>query len=111
MQKRRWRVRKKVRGTAERPRLTVHFSNKHIYAQLIDDDKGATLIALTSMSKEVKESAFKPNIEGSTELGKLFGEKAKSASVTQIVFDRNYRRYHGTVKAFAEGARQAGLEF
>jgi large subunit ribosomal protein L18 len=111
MQKRRWRVRKKVRGTAERPRLTVHFSNKHIYAQLIDDDKGTTLVALTSMSKEVKDNAIKPNKEGANQLGKLFGEKVKSASINQIVFDRNYRRYHGTVKAFAEGAREAGLEF
>ena len=110
-QRRRWRVRKKVRGTADRPRLTVCFTNKHIYAQAIDDENGKTLIALTSLSSEVKEKALKSNVTGATELGKLFGEKAKGAKIASVVFDRNHRKYHGTVKAFADGAREAGLEF
>jgi large subunit ribosomal protein L18 len=110
-QKRRWRVRKKVKGTEARPRLTVYFSNKNIYAQAIDDENGKTLLAVTSLSKEVKDQQLKANIAGATELGKLFGEKAKSVNIGNVVFDRNYRRYHGTVKAFADAARQAGLEF
>lgn len=110
-QKRRWRVRKKVKGTQDRPRLTVCFTNKHIYAQAIDDDNGKTLLALTSLSTEIKEKALKSNKAGAAELGKLFGAKAKSANITSVVFDRNHRKYHGTVKAFADGAREAGLEF
>jgi len=110
-QKRRWRVRKKVKGTETRPRLTVHFSNKNIYAQAIDDENGKTILAVTSLSKEIKDKELKANIAGASELGKIFGEKAKSANITSVVFDRNYRRYHGTVKAFADSARESGLEF
>jgi large subunit ribosomal protein L18 len=107
-QRRRWRIRKKVKGTADRPRLSVHFSNKHIYAQCIDDTKGHTLIYLSSLAKD---STLKANIQGASELGKSFAEKASSAGIESVVFDRSGRRYHGCVKSFAEAAREGGLKF
>ena len=108
LQRRRWRIRKKIKGTAERPRLSLHFSNKHIYAQCIDDIKGHTMLYLSSLAKD---SNIKANIEGAVELGKLFAEKAKSAGIESVVFDRSGRRYHGCVKSFAEAAREGGLKF
>jgi large subunit ribosomal protein L18 len=108
-QKRRWRIRKKIKGTAERPRLAVHFSNKHIYAQCIDDVKGHTVVYASSVGG--KEASVKANNEGAVELGKIIAEKAKSAGVESVVFDRSGRRYHGCVKSFAEAAREAGLQF
>ncbi|MGB0744382.1 MAG: 50S ribosomal protein L18 [Opitutales bacterium] len=108
-QKRRWRIRKKVRGTAERPRLTVHFSNKHIYAQCIDDVAGHTLAYISSVGS--KDAAIKANSEGAVVLGKTIADKAKSAGIESVVFDRAGRRYHGCVKSFAEAARQGGLQF
>ncbi len=110
-QKRIWRVRKKVSGTAERPRLVVHFSNKHIYAQCINDVTGLTLASATSTEKALTDEKLSANVESATRLGKLLGEKAKAAGISQVVFDRNGRRYHGVVKAFADAAREAGLEF
>ena len=110
-QKRIWRARKRVRGNAERPRICVHFSNKHIYAQLIDDEKGATLVSLATLSGELREKSLNANIGGAEILGQLFGEKVKNSGVGRVVFDRNGRRYHGAVKAFADSARKAGLEF
>lgn len=110
-QKRVWRIRKKVTGTAERPRLVVHFSNKHIYAQCIDDIAGKTLVAASSIEKALAEEKLSANTESAIRLGKALGEKAKTAGITQVVFDRNGRRYHGSVKAFADAAREAGLEF
>lgn len=108
-QKRRWRIRKKVRGTAERPRLTVHFSNKHIYAQCIDDVKGHTLSYVSSLAG--KDSPLRANVEGATNLGKAIAEKAKASGIESVVFDRGGRRYHGCVKSFAEAAREGGLQF
>jgi large subunit ribosomal protein L18 len=108
-QKRRWRIRKKVQGSAARPRLSVHFSNKHIYAQCIDDVKGHTLAYVTSVSG--KDAAVKANSEGATTLGKAIAEKAKAAGIDSVVFDRGGRRYHGCVKSFAEAAREGGLQF
>ena len=108
LQRRRWRIRKKVKGTSERPRLSVHFSNKHIYAQCIDDTKGHTMLFLSSL---VKDSQIKANIEGAAALGKAFAEKASSAGIDSVVFDRSGRRYHGCVKSFAEAAREGGLKF
>ena len=110
-QKRRWRIRKKVIGTTERPRLSVHFSNKNIYAQAIDDSTGHTLVFVSTLAKEQRDQSVKANLEGSAALGKSFGEKAKEAGITKVVFDRNGRRYHGCVKTFADAAREAGLEF
>ena len=108
LKRRRWRIRKKVKGTAERPRLSVHFSNKHIYAQCIDDTKGHTLLFLSSLAKD---STIKANTEGAAVLGKSFAEKARSAGIESVVFDRSGRRYHGCVKSFAETAREGGLKF
>mgnify|MGYP006266844925 CR=1 FL=1 len=111
LQKRRWRIRKKVSGTAERPRLSVHFSNKHIYAQCIDDNEGKTLIYLSSLDKDLRDQNLRATVSGATELGKTIGERARAAGIEGVVFDRGGRRYHGCVKAFAEAAREAGLKF
>lgn len=108
LQKRRWRIRKKIQGTADRPRLAVHFSNKHIYAQCIDDSNGHTLVYVSSVDKKIEAKA---NSEGAVELGKQVAEKAKAAGIESVVFDRSGRRYHGCVKSFAEAARQGGLQF
>ncbi len=110
-QKRRWRIRKKVAGTAERPRLSVHFSNKHIYAQAINDDEGKTLVFVSTLGKDLREKKLKANNDGASTLGKSFGEQAKKTGISKVVFDRNGRKYHGCVKTFAEAAREAGLEF
>ena len=111
LQKRRWRIRKKVRGTAARPRLCVHFSGKHVYAQAIDDAAGRTLVTVTSLSPESRGRKLAANLAGAKELGASFAEKAKAAGITSVVFDRNGRPYHGKVKVFAEAAREGGLQF
>ena len=108
LQKRKWRIRKKVNGTAARPRLAVTFSNKHIYAQCIDDVKGHTMVYVTSLTKD---STLKANSESAIALGKTVAEKAKAAGIESVVFDRSGRRYHGCVKSFAEAAREGGLQF
>ena len=110
-QKRKWRIRKTVEGTAEKPRLSVSFSNKHIYAQCIDDITGKTLCSMATTSKNVKSQNILPNVAGAQTLGKELGNKAKSAGISVVVFDRRGRRFHGVVKAFANAAREAGLQF
>lgn len=110
-QKRRWRIRKRVTGTESRPRLTVHFSNKHIYAQCINDENGTTLVSLSTLDQTLRSEKNAANVEGAITLSKAFSQKAKDAGITQVVFDRNGRRYHGSVKAFADAAREVGLEF
>lgn len=106
------RVRKKLAGTAARPRLAVFRSLSNIYAQVIDDDKGVTLVAASSLEKAVKDKvAFGGNIEASKEVGKLVAEKAIEAGITEVVFDRGGYAYHGRVAAVAEAAREAGLKF
>ncbi|MCG8525666.1 MAG: 50S ribosomal protein L18 [Opitutales bacterium] len=110
-QKRRWRIRKKIRGTAERPRLCVHFSNQHIYAQCIDDKAGATLLYVSTLAKDLREESLKPNAEGAAKLGKIVAERAKEKKIEKVVFDRSGRIYHGCVKTFAEAARENGLQF
>jgi len=110
-QKRRWRIRKKATGTALRPRLTVTFTNQHIHAQIIDDEAQKTLVSASTLAKDVRDDKLKPNVEGSSKLGKMLGEKAKGAGIEKVVFDRAGRRYHGCVKAFADAAREAGLNF
>ena len=99
------RVRKRVSGTAERPRLVVFRSLKHIYAQLVDDTAAHTLAQVSDHKLSDKKS------EKSTEVGKLIAQKAKDAGVSRVVFDRAGYRYHGRVKAVADGAREGGLEF
>jgi large subunit ribosomal protein L18 len=111
LQKRRWRIRKKVQGTAARPRLAVRFTGKHIYAQAIDDDKGTTLVFLGSLDAELRKQKLKANIAGGKSLGAAFAAKAKAAGLTAVVFDRCGAPYHGKVKAFAEAAREGGLQF
>ena len=107
LQTRRWRIRKKVKGTAERPRLTVRFSNKHIHVQVIDDTVGKTSAAVSSVGQE----SIRGNVAGAEAMGKQIAEKAVAAGITSVVFDRAGRRYHGVVKAFADAARAGGLVF
>lgn len=109
--KRRYRIRKKVKGTAIRPRISLRLSNKHIYAQCIDDEQGVTVACVSSLSKEMKKHSFKPNLKGAAEIGSFFGEEIVKKNIKQIVFDRGGKRYHGCVKAFAESVRQKGVKF
>ena len=102
------RVRRKISGTAERPRLAVFRSNKHIYAQLIDDLAARTLIAASSVESAVAREGQKKDV--AKRVGALLGERAKSAGITGAVFDRGGRLYHGRVQSLADGAREAGLE-
>ena len=103
------RVRKKVRGTDARPRLAVFRSNRHIYAQLIDDVSGRTLAAASTMEKDVRTEPTSTT-DAARSVGKRLGERAKQAGVTAVVFDRGGFRYHGRVAAVADGAREVGLE-
>jgi large subunit ribosomal protein L18 len=109
--RRRLRVRNKISGVAARPRLTVRFSHKHIYAQVIDDRAGRTLAAATSMAKDVRDTKLKPNLAGAKILGERLASAAQKAGVSAVVFDRGGRRYHGCVKTFADAARAGGLKF
>lgn len=102
------RIRGKVSGEPDRPRLCVSRSNKRIYAQLIDDRAGHTLAAAGSHEAPLRDL---PKGEAAGEVGKLLGERAKAAGVTRVVFDRGGYKYHGRVKALADGARESGLEF
>jgi large subunit ribosomal protein L18 len=111
LKKRRWRIRKKVIGTAERPRLTVRFSNKHVYAQCVDDDAQRTIVFLSSQAKDLRDQKVAANLKGAEIIGKALGEKAKAAGINQVVFDRNGRLFHGCVKAFADSVRATGIEF
>jgi large subunit ribosomal protein L18 len=103
------RVRKALRGTTVRPRLAVYRSNRYIYAQVIDDDNGTTLVAASSQEEPLRTKTLTVDTAG--EVGKLVGERAKEAGITSVVFDRGGYRFHGRVKALADGAREAGLEF
>ena len=103
------RIRKHVRGTADRPRLSVYRSNVHIYAQLIDDVTGHTLAAASSVEGTVTKSDGKVGV--AKQVGELLGQRAQEAGITSCVFDRGGNRYTGRVAALAEGAREAGLEF
>lgn len=107
--KRRSRIRTKVFGTAERPRLSVYRSNVNIYAQLIDDDQGHTLAAADS--RELTDTAGESRVEVSRRVGELLAQRAQGADLEEAVFDRGGNAYHGRVAALAEGARSGGLEF
>ena len=110
--KRKFRVRKKVRGTTEQPRLSVFRSGKHIYAQIIEDVNGKTLAAISTVSKEVAQGVkYTGNVEAAKAVGKAIAEQALSKNIKQVVFDRNGFLYHGRVKALADAAREAGLSF
>ena len=110
-QRRKVRIRKKVNGTPERPRLVVYRSNLHIYAQIVDDSNGKTLAATSTLTLKKSESAAHCNIAGATLVGKEIARLAKEKSISQVVFDRNGYLYHGRIKALADGAREGGLEF
>ena len=110
--KRKARVRQKIRGTVERPRLNIFRSGKHIYAQIIDDVSGLTLAAASTVCKDVAaEVKYTGNIVAAKAVGKAIAERAMSKNIKQVVFDRNGFLYHGRVKALAEAAREAGLSF
>lgn len=110
--KRKCRIRKNMLGTAERPRLSVFRSARHIYAQVIDDTKGHTLAAASSLDKTIAgDKEAKSKIDRAMLVGKLVGQRAKDNGVTKIVFDRNGFLYHGRIKAVSDGAREAGLSF
>ena len=110
--KRKKRIRKKVLGSENRPRLSVFRSARHIYAQIIDDTDGKTLVAASSVEKSVKEHpAFENKVAQAVFIGKLIGERAKEKGIDKVVFDRNGFLYHGRVKAVSDGAREAGLSF
>lgn len=104
-----YRIRKKVQGTPERPRLSVFRSNKEIYCQAIDDISGVTLVAASSRDKGLAKEGTKTDQARS--VGKLFAERAKEKNIEAVVFDRNGYLYHGRVKALADGAREGGLNF
>lgn len=105
------RIRKKISGTAERPRLVVFRSNMHIYAQLIDDTEGKSLAAASTLALSKVEAGLHCNKVGATRVGKEIARMAKEKNISKVVFDRNGYLYHGRVKAVADGAREGGLEF
>jgi len=110
--KRKKRIRKKLVGTTDRPRLCVFRSAKHIYAQLIDDSQGQTLVAASSLEKAVREvPETNKKVTAANTVGKIIGKRALDKGLKQVVFDRNGFLYHGRVKAVSEGAREAGLKF
>ncbi len=110
--KRKKRVRKKVKGTAERPRLCVFRSARHIYAQIIDDESGKTLTAISTLSPKLRDQVKgMKKVEAAKLIGEKIGAQAKEKGISQVVFDRNGFLYHGRVRALSEGAREAGLEF
>ena len=106
------RIRNRFSGTAQRPRLAVYRSNKHIYAQIIDDEAGKTLVSASTLDKEVKASIENgSNKEGAAAVGKKIAERALAANINEVVFDRGGYIFHGRVAALAEAAREAGLKF
>ncbi len=113
-ERRHYRVRSKVQGTAERPRLAVFRSLRNIEGQLVDDDAGRTLVGMSTLTADLKAFATEgqnPRVEHAFAAGKLLAERAKSQGRETVVFDRGGYRFHGRVKAFAEGAREGGLKF
>ena len=112
LERRRFRTRKSIFGTTERPRLSVFRSDKHIYAQLIDDLSGKTLVAIASSKGEVRgELKNGGNVAAAKKVGAAIAARAKELGVTKVAFDRGGRRYHGRIKALADAAREGGLKF
>ena len=105
------RIRKKSFGTPERPRMRIFRSNRHIYVQIIDDTKHATLLAMSTKDKEFDGADLKGKCEASMKVGEMVAQKAKDAGITKVVFDRGGNLYHGRIKALSDGAREGGLEF
>ncbi|NDJ19326.1 50S ribosomal protein L18 [Myxacorys almedinensis] len=112
VRRRHYRIRRSLSGTSERPRMAVFRSNQHIYVQVIDDVAQATLASASTVDKDLKEKLESgANCDASTEVGKLIAERAKAKGIQQVVFDRGGNLYHGRVKALADAAREAGLDF
>ncbi|WEK53794.1 MAG: 50S ribosomal protein L18 [Candidatus Cohnella colombiensis] len=109
--KRHLRVRKKITGTNERPRLSVFRSSKHIYAQLIDDVKGVTIVSASTLDKELAGIGNGGNVESASKVGELVAKRAKDKGYENVVFDRGGYLYHGRIQALADAAREAGLQF
>lgn len=109
--KRKQRIRKKLEGTSERPRLSVFRSARHIYAQVIDDSKGETLASASTLDKDVAGAEFDNKVAAASKIGEIVAERAKAKGIETVVFDRNGYIYHGRVKALSEGARKSGLKF
>ncbi len=109
--RRRMSIRKKLRGTADRPRVAIFRSARHIYAQIIDDDAGKTLVSASTLEQAIRGAGNASNKDGASAVGKLLAERAKDANITNVVFDRGGFLYHGRVAALAEGAREGGLVF
>ena len=105
------RIRKRISGTPQRPRLSVHFSGQHIYAQVIDDVAGVTVASANTTEKGFRGPATKPNVATATKIGQTVAERALAKNVTKVVFDRGGFLYHGKVKALADAAREGGLNF
>ena len=106
------RIRKKITGSSDRPRLNVYFSGQHIYAQIIDDAVGQTLAAVATTEKEWKsKTTRRANVSTATEVGKLIAQRAKNKKIETVIFDRGGLKYHGKVKALADAAREEGLKF
>jgi len=110
--KRKKRIRRKMEGTGDRPRLTVFRSDKHIYAQIVNDETGATLVSASTLSPEYKEmGSVKGKVEAAKRVGELVARKAMEKGIAKVVFDRNGFIYHGRIQALADAARQKGLDF
>jgi large subunit ribosomal protein L18 len=105
------RIRKKLSGTAERPRLCVFKSNKHIYAQIVDDAAAHTLVSMSTLDKSFDAKDAKNKVDIAKEVGIAIADKAKAAGITKVIFDRGGYVYHGRVKSLSDGAREGGLEF
>ena len=105
------RIRNKISGTAATPRLCIYTSLQHVYAQIIDDEQGVTLVTASTLDKDMADLASKSNIDAAKRVGGSIAEKAKEKGITSVVFDRNGRKYHGRVSALADAARENGLVF
>jgi large subunit ribosomal protein L18 len=110
-QLRRWRIRKKVVGTKERPRMAVCFTNENIHVQFVDDEAGKTLAAVSTVGKNSAAKDLSANVDGAKKVGELAAKNALDKGIKQVVFDRGGKLYHGKVKALADAAREAGLQF
>jgi large subunit ribosomal protein L18 len=110
-ERRRQRIRKKIHGTAERPRMTVYKSNKHIYVQMVDDDKMLTIVFVSTLDADFKKQIKGNNVATAKKLGQKAAEAALGKSIKTVTFDRNGFAFHGKIKAVAEGAREKGLKF
>ncbi|MCC6526236.1 MAG: 50S ribosomal protein L18 [Polyangiaceae bacterium] len=111
-ERRKLRIRKRVSGTPERPRITVFRSAKHIYAQVVDDTQGATLAYVSTLSKDLRgQLGEATKVDAAKKVGALLAEMCRSKNITKVVFDRNGYQFHGRIKALAQAAREAGLDF